>query len=50
MEQRLQELKEKIRDFIKDELPDDEICATCNVYDVNGVEIKKKLQELLERK
>lgn len=42
--------KEKIENIIKEELPDDETCATCDIYDVNGVEIKKKLQELLEGK
>ena len=42
--------RKKIEEFIKEELPNDKICATCDIYDVNGVEIKKKLQELLEGK
>ena len=42
--------KKKIEEFIKEELPDDEICSFCDRYDVNGVEIKEKLQKLLEEK
>lgn len=42
--------KDKITNFIKKELPDDEICTMCDVYDVNGIEVKNKLQELLEDK
>ena len=40
--------KDKIRDFIKSELPDDDICEACETYDVNGVDIKKELKKLLE--
>ena len=41
--------KDKIKEFIKEELPDDEICECCNIYDVNGIELKLKLQSLLEK-
>lgn len=40
--------KDKIKAFIKEELPDDEICSCCKIFDVNGVELKRKLQSLLE--
>lgn len=45
----IEELKEGIENIIKNELPDDEICNCCNVFDVNGIEIKEKLQSLLEK-
>lgn len=32
--------KDKIREFIKENLPDDEICSCCDNYDSNGVAIK----------
>lgn len=38
----------KIEEFIEKELPDDEICECCNIYDVNGIEIKKALQQLIK--
>jgi len=44
------ELKEKIREFIKKELPDDEIMECCSNYDVNGVAIRKELEKILEDK
>lgn len=40
--------KDKIRKFIKEELPDDETCECCDNYDVNGVLIKQKLMKVLE--
>lgn len=40
--------KDKIREFIKKELPDDDIMVTCNNYDINGVLIREKLEQLLE--
>lgn len=40
--------KDKIREFIKKELPDDDIMVTCNNYDINGVLIREKLEKLLE--
>lgn len=40
--------KKEIKELIKEELPDDEICVVCDIYDVNGIEIKQKLQKLLE--
>lgn len=42
--------KDKIREFIKNELPDDEIMKCCSNYDVNGVRLRKELQKLLEEK
>lgn len=41
-------VKDKIKEIIKEELPDDEICEACEIYDVNGVVIKQKLIKLLE--
>lgn len=41
-------LKDKIKEIIKEELPDDDICKSCGRYDVNGVVIKQKLIKLLE--
>ncbi len=41
--------KDKIKTFMNEELPDDEMCECCEIYDVNGIELKKKLQELLEK-
>lgn len=40
--------KDKIRAFIKEELPDDEIMETCQMYIINGVLIREKLEKLLE--
>lgn len=39
--------KAAIRKFIKEELPDDEIMKTCEMFDINGVYLRKKLEELL---
>lgn len=41
-------LKEGIENIIKNELPDDDICNCCSIYDVNGIDLKIKLQSLLE--
>ena len=40
--------KDKIKAFIKEELPDDEICSYCETFDINGIDLKRKLQSLLE--
>ncbi len=40
--------KDKIREFIKENLPDDEICSCCDNYDSNGVAIKINLENLLK--
>lgn len=39
--------KDIIRNFIKEELPDDEIMKSCEMFDMNGVYLRKKLEELL---
>lgn len=39
--------KDIIRNFIKEELPDDEIMESCEMFDMNGVYLRKKLEELL---
>ena len=39
--------KDIIRNFIKEELPDDEIMKCCENFDENGVYLRKKLEELL---
>ena len=39
--------KDKIRKFIKEELPEEEICNTCEIYDVNGIDIKEKIEKIL---
>ena len=39
--------KDVIRKFIKEELPDDEIMKSCEMFDENGVYLRKKLEELL---
>ena len=44
------ELEEEIREFIKKELPDDEIMECCSNYDVNGVAIRKELEKILANK
>ena len=41
--------KQTIREFIDRELPDNDICECCEIYDVNGIDIKNKLLGLLER-
>ena len=41
--------KDKIKAFIKEELPDDEICSYCETFDINGIDLKRKLQSLLEK-
>ena len=41
--------KDKIKAFIKEELPDDEICSYCEIFDINGIDLKRKLQSLLEK-
>ena len=33
-----------------EELPDEEICESCEIYDVNGISIKEKLNKLMEEK
>lgn len=40
--------KDKIKEIIIEELPDDDICKSCGRYDVNGVVIKQKLIKVLE--
>ena len=40
--------KDKIREIIIEELPDDDICKSCERYDVNGILIKQKLIKVLE--
>lgn len=40
--------KDKIRAFIEENLPDDEICSCCDNYDSNGVAIKINLENLLK--
>ena len=42
--------KDVIREFIKKELPDDEIMECCSNYDVNGVAIRKELEKILADK
>lgn len=44
----IEEYKSKIRKIIEEELPDDEIMKVCSMYDVNGIEIRRKLEQLLE--
>ena len=39
--------KDKIRDFIREYLPDEEIMKSCQRYDTNGILIREKLEELL---
>ena len=39
--------QDKIKKFIKDELPDDEIMECCGTYDVNGVLLREELEKLL---
>lgn len=41
-------VKDKIKDFIEEELPSDEACEGCDFYDVNGIEIKRKLEKILK--
>ena len=41
--------KKEIREFIKKELPDDEIMECCSICDVNGVAIRKELEKLLNK-
>lgn len=45
-----QELKDRIREFIKKELPDDEIMECCSICDVNGVTIREELEKILKDK
>ena len=40
--------KDKIRDFIREYLPDEEIMKSCQIYDTNGILIREKLEELLK--
>ena len=42
-------LKNNLYKLIEEELPDDEICDCCSNVDVNGVRIKQKLLELLNK-
>jgi hypothetical protein len=39
--------KDKIKKFIDEELPGEEICKSCDIYDVNGISIKEKLEKIL---
>lgn len=43
----IENLKNNIKNIIDKELPDDEICKYCELYDVNGITIKKSLKKLL---
>lgn len=40
-------IKDKIRKFIEEYLPDDEIMETCSMYDVNGIYVRKELEKIL---
>lgn len=40
--------KDKIREFIEKELPDDEIMECCETYDVNGIRLRKELEEIIK--
>lgn len=40
--------KDKIREFIKKELPDDEAMECCTIWDVNGIDLRIELEKLLE--
>lgn len=40
--------KDKIRKFIKEELPDDEIMECCEMYDVNGIRLRKELEKIIK--
>jgi hypothetical protein len=40
--------KDKIREFIKKELPDDELMKWNIIYDVDGIDLRKKLEKILE--
>lgn len=42
-------IKQRINDIIKDYLPDDEICKSCDIFDVNGIEIKEELKKIIGR-
>ena len=41
--------KDKIREFIKKELPDDEAIKYYTIWNVNGIDLRKKLEKLLEK-
>lgn len=40
--------KEKIKEFIKKDLPDDEFMKWNIIYDVNGIDLRIKLEKMLE--
>ena len=40
--------KDKIKKFIKDELPDDEVMECCTIFDTNGIDLRIKLEKILE--
>ena len=40
--------KDRIIEFIKKELPDDEIMKCCSNYDVNGVVIRQELEKIMK--
>ena len=39
----------EIRKLIEEELPDDELMETCQNVDTNGVEVRKKLEKIIEK-
>ena len=43
-----EELKDKIREIIEKELPDDEIMKCCTIYDVNGIDLRKELEKIIK--
>ena len=42
--------KDQIRDFIKEYLPSDDVMKICKMYDINGIIVREKLEELLKEK
>ena len=39
--------KDKIREFIEKELPDDDLMEACSIVDVNGIVIREELEKII---
>lgn len=47
LKEAIESLKDKIREFIEKELPDDDLMEACSIVDVNGIAIREELEKII---
>ena len=47
LKQEIEILKDKIRELIEKELPDDDLMEACSIVDVNGIAIREELEKII---